>query len=101
MISSGFNPIPAVGIPKTNYTTIERSARAKAPQGADRDSVSISSASNKGSRFMEMVSSMSKEVRTATSTSDIRILREQVASGQYTPDPAKIAASMLFMKENE
>lgn len=75
--------------------------RRRAVRGVNQDSISISSPSNKESRFcLEMVSALSREVRTATSTGDLRALHEEVASGRYTPDPAKIAANMLFLGEN-
>lgn len=101
MFSSRLNSVSPLGISKTSYPNKERTARIKTSQGANCDSVSISSPSNRENRFyLELVNSMSREVRTATSASDIRALREQVASGQYTPDPARIAASMLFLGEN-
>lgn len=100
MISSNLGSVPAVGIPKTGYTNIERENRANASHGVNYDSISVSSPSSKENRFyMELVSRLSQEVRTATTTSDIRILREKVASGEYTPDPARIAANMLFLRE--
>ena len=48
---------------------------------------------------MNLVSRLSQEVRTATTTADIRELRQQVASGTYQPDPAAIAKRMLFAME--
>jgi negative regulator of flagellin synthesis FlgM len=48
---------------------------------------------------MNLVSRLSQEVRTATTTADIRELRQQVASGTYQPDPAAIAKRMLFATE--
>ncbi|MCI8360485.1 MAG: flagellar biosynthesis anti-sigma factor FlgM [Clostridiales bacterium] len=100
MISSGLNSVPSVGISKTGYTNSkERTSRARVSQETKCDSVSISS--NRENRvFMDVVSCLSREVRTAVSTSDIRALREEVASGRYTPDPAQIAANMLFLKES-
>lgn len=102
MISSGLNSIPSVGISKASFTNTERAARVKTSREVNNcDSISISSPSSKENRFyLEVVSRLSREVRTATSTSDIRTLREEVSSGQYTPDPSKIAAAMLFLREN-
>ena len=48
---------------------------------------------------MDLVSRLSQEVRTSTTTGDIAKLRQQVSSGQYTPDPMSIAARMLFLGE--
>ena len=50
---------------------------------------------------MALVSRLSQEVRTATTTGDISALRQQVATGQYTPDPASIAARILFLGEGQ
>lgn len=66
---------------------------------ADRSSYDsvVLSATREDSRFhMDLVSRLSQEVRTATTTGDIQALRQQVASGQYTPDPMAIAARMMF-----
>ena len=49
----------------------------------------------------EMVSRLSQEVRTAHTTGDIQRLKQQVASGQYVPDPMAIAGRMLFLTEEE
>ena len=48
---------------------------------------------------MEMVSRLSREVRTANTTGDIQELRQKVAAGEYHPDPMAIAGRMLFMVE--
>ncbi|NCE65506.1 flagellar biosynthesis anti-sigma factor FlgM [Pseudoflavonifractor sp. 524-17] len=48
---------------------------------------------------MDMVSRLSQEVRTATTTGDIQALRQAVASGAYKPDPMAIAARILFLGE--
>ena len=48
---------------------------------------------------MGLVSRLSQEVRTATTTGDITALRQQVASGEYVPDPMAIAARILFLGE--
>ena len=64
------------------------------------DSVTLSSSVDDTSRFYkEMVGRLSQEVRTTTTTGDIRVLRQQVASGTYKPDASSIAARMLFLRE--
>lgn len=65
------------------------------------DSVTLSSSSvDDTSRFYkELVGRLSQEVRTTTTTGDIRALRQQVASGSYKPDASAIAARMLFLGE--
>ena len=49
---------------------------------------------------MDLVGRLTQEVRTTTTTGDIRALRQQVASGQYEPNAAAIAARMLFLGED-
>lgn len=64
------------------------------------DSVSISGRSgSKDPSFMGMVSRIAQEVRTSTTTADIRQLRQAVQSGSYAPDPCEIARKMLFLGE--
>lgn len=73
-------------------------AAAKAPKC---DSTSFSSRSGESdSSFMNLVSRISQEVRTTTTTADIRELRASVQSGQYTPNPDAIAGKMLFFSED-
>jgi anti-sigma28 factor (negative regulator of flagellin synthesis) len=48
---------------------------------------------------MNLVSRISQDVRTATTTADIRELHQAVQSGTYTPDPHAIASRMLFFAE--
>ena len=42
------------------------------------------------------VSRISQEIRTSTTTADIRELRRAVEAGEYHPDPAAIAAKILM-----
>ena len=48
---------------------------------------------------MNLVSRLSQEVRTATTTADIRELHQQGSSGEYQPDAQEIAKRMLFCME--
>ncbi len=100
LTSSGYGAISSIAPAKVYRTAAGRKERISAGSGGNLyDSVTISSASQ-GSRFhMEMVSRMAQEVRTATTTGDIADLRQQVASGEYTPDPMAIAARILFLGE--
>ena len=100
LTSSGYGAISSIGPAKVYRTKTGRGERAKtSPGGNQYDSVTIS-ASSQDSRFhMGMVSRLSQEVRTATTTGDIAALRQQVASGTYTPDPMAIAARILFLGE--
>ena len=64
------------------------------------DSSSFSTVSDSNSRFqMDVVSRLSQEVRTTTTTGRIQELRQAVASGEYHPDPAEIAKRLLFHLE--
>lgn len=96
LTSSGISP---VGRTKLYPAKTGRGNKTQALQGSKYDSVTLS-ASSQDSRFhMGMVSRVSQEVRTATTTGDIAALRQQVASGEYTPDPMAIAARILFLGE--
>lgn len=94
--SSGVNRAAA-----TRYyqQPVERTARAAEPAAYHNyDSITISSSGE--SRFqMDLVSRLSNEIRTATTTGDIQALRQQVASGSYQVDASAIAARMLFLGE--
>lgn len=63
-----------------------------------RDSISLSS-EHKDSFHMELVSRLSHEVRTMTTTGDIQALKLAVSSGNYHPNPALIAARMILMED--
>ena len=64
------------------------------------DSVSITQAGDAHSCFRkEMVSRISAQIRTSTTTGKIQELRQQVMDHTYHPDPAKIAKSILFQLE--
>ena len=64
------------------------------------DFSSFSTVTDSHDRFqMELVSRLSREVRTSTTTGQIQELRRSVAAGEYHPDPAKIAKSLLFHLE--
>lgn len=50
-------------------------------------------------RFMNLVSRIAQDVRTATTTADIRELHQAVQSDTYAPDPHAIASRMLLFTE--
>ena len=101
LTSSGYGAISSISPAKVYRTSAERETRTKAAASCNKyDSVTLSSVPSEESRFrMKMVGRMSQEVRTATTTGDIHALRQQVASGQYVPDPMAIAARILFLGE--
>lgn len=49
--------------------------------------------------FMNLVSRIAQDVRTTTTTADIRELHQAVQSGEYVPDPSAIASRMLLFAE--
>ena len=70
-----------------------------APKDGRFDQVALSQEPGGESRFrMDLVSRLSQEVRTTTTTGEIQALHSQVQSGQYRPDAAQIAARMLLIK---
>lgn len=98
--SSRPGPISSVIRSKTFYPTHRRGASAQSAAGPNYDSATFSHLPEGKSAFqMQMVSRLSQEVRTATTTGDIQALRQSVASGEYKPDPMAIAGRMLFLAE--
>ncbi len=70
-------------------------------EGGKYDSITLSTSADNTSRsFKELVGRLTQEVRTTTTTGDIRALRQQVSSGTYKPDAYAIAARMLFRGED-
>ena len=97
--SSRSGVIPSIGRSKIYYPTVaERDVNnhAISGEGGNYDSVTLSTSTDS---FKELVGRLSQEVRTATTTGDIRTLHQQVASGTYKPDASAIAARMLFLGE--
>ncbi len=99
LTSYGPGAIPPVSRSKMSYTGIEREGRVQVAKGGHYDSVSLSAVPNGENSFRELVGRLSQDVRTATTTGDIRALREEVSSGRYVPDARVIAARMLLMEK--
>lgn len=98
--SSGSSSISSMAPSKPYFQSYERDAHAHAVQSPHYDSVTISSTPTGDSRFQrDIVSRLSKEIRTTTTTGDIQSLRQEVTSGRYTVDPMSIAARILFLGE--
>ena len=101
LTSSGYGAISSIAPPKVYRAKAGRDGRAQAAAGGSNfDSLTLS-ASGQDSRFLGLVSRLSQEVRTVTTTGDIAALRQQVADNQYVPDPASIAARILFLGEGQ
>lgn len=100
LTSSGYGAISSISPAKVYRTKTGRNERVKAgPENNKYDSVTISTPSQDSRFHMGLVGRLSQEVRTATTTGDIAALRQQVASGEYIPDPMAIAARILFLGE--
>lgn len=100
LTSSGYGAITSIAPSKVYHTRTGRENRAQTvPGGSNYDSVTLSTPTQDSRFHMDLVSRLSQEVRTATTTGDIAALRQQVADGQYTPDPMSIAARILLLGE--
>ena len=98
--SSGISNITSSNLYFPNHT--ERESSIQVSHTPQYDSITLSCKTEGVSRFhQEMVSRLSQEVRTAHTTGDIQRLKQQVASGQYVPEPMAIAGRMLFLTEEE
>ena len=101
LTSSGYGAISPIAPPKVYRTKAGRETRVQVTPGSNKyDSVTLS-ADGQDNRFMGLVSKLSQEVRTATTTGDIAALRQQVADRSYTPDPMSIAARILLLGEGK
>lgn len=90
----------SVAASKAYYPTLKRGAFTSSALEHKYDSATFSPLPEGKSAFqMQLVSRLSQEVRTATTTGDIQSLRQAVSSGEYTPDPMAIAGRMLFLAE--
>ena len=98
---TGYGAISPVGSMKVYQNKTGRASKTQVPQGSKYDSVTLSTPSRDSRFHMGLVSRVSQEVRTATTTGDIADLRQQAASGEYTPDPMAIAARILFLGEGQ
>ena len=99
--SSRSGIIPSVGRSQIYYTSaVERDTHTQSASADSGkfDSITLSADGNSNS-FKALVGRLTQEVRTATTTGDIRELRNQVAAGTYQPDPSAIAARILFIGE--
>lgn len=102
MLTSSSRPgaVSSVAASKAYYSTLRRGSSPQSAVEHKYDSASFSPLpEGKGAFQMQLVSRLSQEVRTATTTGDIQALRQQVSSGEYTPDPMSIAGRMLFLTE--
>lgn len=102
LTSSGPKGVSPVGLSKTYYAKTKQGAAGKTSVShGNYDSATFSHpVEGEQALQMSLVSRLSHEVRTTTTTGDIQELRRQVASGQYRPDPMAMAGRMLFLVED-
>lgn len=101
LTSSGSNMISSIGRSQRYYPTTERETHPQSISTERKfDSVTLSSDREENRMFRDLVGRLAQEVRTTTTTGDIRTLHQQVASGEYQPDASAIAARMLFLGED-
>ncbi len=102
LTTTGSSGIPAYTAATGYYLNSGRGPATNATTHSNYDSSSFSAVTVSYNRFqMDVVSRLSREVRTATTTGRIQELRQAVASGEYHPDAAEIAKRMLFHVEKE
>ena len=100
LTSTGSGPISTISRTKPYFPAQKRSGLSQPASGHNYDSAEFSAPAGRKSFQMEMVSRLSQEVRTSTTTGDIQELHRAVAAGEYHPDPMSIARSILFMMED-
>ena len=92
--------IQSFSVAKAYYPTVSHGSTTNATMNSHYDSSSFSAVTDSHDRFQrDLVSRLSQEVRTATTTGRIQELRQAVADGQYCPDPAEIARRILLHVE--
>lgn len=99
LTSTGSGPISPIGRTKSYYPAQKRGALSQPVSGPVYDSATFTAPAGRSGFQMEMVSRLSREVRTATTTGDIQELRREVSAGKYAPDPMAIAGRMLLLVE--
>lgn len=103
LTTSGPGGVPPVFPTSKLYpASAEQGVRVQSVQPGKYDSVDLSPEPVGERRsFLDFVSRLSREVRTATTTGDIQAFREQIHNGQYEPDPMSIAARIMLMEDVE
>lgn len=87
MISKSFSSAVPCGVPASHKTE-------------KYDNACFSEYTDAGdSFFMNLVSRMAQDVRTTTTTADIRDLHQAVQADEYIPDSRAIASRILFVTE--
>ena len=96
--SDGINSVKPTQLP---YAAPKQAPAEKAECNKKFDSWSVStSCSDKDEEIRKaLISRISTEIKTATTTGDLNQLQKQIESGEYKIDPEAIAGSILFAME--
>ena len=100
--SSRSGSLSPVGRSNLYHPVTEREPHTQTVSGESGkyDSITLSTTSDGTSRFKDLIGRLTQEVRTTTTTGDIRALHHEVSSGTYQPNASAIAARMLFLRED-
>jgi anti-sigma28 factor (negative regulator of flagellin synthesis) len=101
LIPNDFDAVSAVTPAKLTPVNAEHETPVQATQEPKYDSVTLTSQTEESQFRKELVSRLSKEVRTAVSTGDIQQLQQEVQEGSYVPDPMRIAGKILLLNEED
>jgi len=99
MITGG-NKISGVSGPVQLYPQRAKTARSARAQGNKGRFDSVTLSGERGSFAAQLTGRLSQEVRACTTPGRITSLKEQVATGEYQPDPVSIARRMLLLPED-
>lgn len=92
-------PIPSTKITQLNLER-EKAVQVEPPK-PQYDSVTISEQTEDSAFRKELVSRLSKEIRTATSTGDIKKIKQEIDEGRYTIDAMRIAGRIMRLDDEE
>lgn len=95
--TEGFLPIQNNTTRRTPALGGKRARR----QDSRYDHLSLSMPEEETRNFREAVASLSRQVRTSTTTGKIQELRRQVSSGEYQAAARETASRILLLEEGE
>ena len=95
-ISGGGVPVVA----GSGWSAPARTGRAGESFSAAFDQVQLSAqADSQLSRVKQLTARLSQQVRTRPTGGELELLRKDILSGQYLPDPDRIASHILLLRE--
>jgi len=99
MITGG-NKISGVSGPVQLYSPRAKGTKGTRTQGTKSRYDCVTLSGERGSFAAQLTGRLSQEVRASNTPGRINSLKEQVAAGEYQPDPAAIARRMLLLPED-